>query len=431
MNLTKSIRQIMFACGTAAFAAGSLAAVGLQNPPPGPGQIPDYFGVTGNYANSPEPVLATVAITGTGTGAIAAATTYDYQSLNPGAYTGGITDVQILNGGTGYLNGGNGYDNATTTVTVNGGLGVTPVTGLTAEVYKGVIVGIKEFNPYLRDLTPNTGTGLNTATPNPSYIGNLATPVTFLGTGFTVPVTGTGLKKFVDLLPGIPGVSSYTTASGYTAGVTPLGQALPVAVPDTTTFPGSDYYEIAEKAYTQQLHSSLPATHLRGYKQLNAPAGSASASNQYLGPIIVAHKNRPVRVKLVNQLPLKGSAGLGDQLPFPVDHTYMGAAGATDTDNRTALHMHGATPLGSVMVHHASGLNRLVKRVPTKASVPPTCLICILPLQGQLYPPVLRPLPRAVHCLPANRKPNCQQEPLPIRVTALLLSSLPTSKAPA
>ena len=341
MNLTKSIRQIMFACGTAAFAAGTLAAVGLQNPPPGPGQIPDYFGVTGNYANSPEPVLATVAITGTGTGAIAAATTYDYNSVNPGAYTGGITDVQILNGGTGYLNGGTGYDNATTTVTVIGGLGVTPVTGLTAEVYKGVIVGIKEFNPFVRDLT-STGTGINTATANPSYIGNLATPVTFLGSGFTVPVTGTGLKKFVDLLPGIPGVSSYaSTAAGYTAGVTPLGQALPVAVPDTTKFPGSDYYEIAETAYTQKMHSGLPTTHLRGYKQLNAPAGSASLNNQYLGPIIVAHKNRPVRVKLVNQLPLKGTAGLGDQLPFPVDHTYMGAAGATDTDNRTALHMHG------------------------------------------------------------------------------------------
>ena len=75
MNLNKLIRRIIFACGTATFAAGSLAAVGLQNPPPGPGQIPDYFGVTGNYANSPQPVLATVAITGAGTGAVAAATT--------------------------------------------------------------------------------------------------------------------------------------------------------------------------------------------------------------------------------------------------------------------------------------------------------------------------------------------------------------------
>lgn len=317
----------MLACGTATFAAGSLAAIGLQNPPPGPGQIPDYFGVTGNYANSPQPVLAKVAITGSGTGAIAAATTYDYQSIEPGAYTGGISDVQILNGGIGY--------DASTVVTINGGVGVTSIT-VTPEIFNGVIVGILEFNPFVRDTT----TGLNTTAPNPSYIGNLATPVTYLGTGFTVPVTGTGLKKFINYLSGIPGVSSYTSGADYTKGFNDLGQGLPVAVADTTTFPGSDYYEIAETAYIQQLHSGLPATHLRGYKQLNAPVGSASVSNQYLGPIIIALKNRPVRVKLVNQLPIKGTNN-GDQLPLPVDHTYMGATGATDTDNRTALHMHG------------------------------------------------------------------------------------------
>ena len=327
MNLTKSIRQILFACGTAAFAASALATVGLQNPPPGPGQIPDYFGVTGNYANSPEPIMATVAITGGGgMGAVAAASTYDYNSLNPGAYTGGVTDVQILNGGTGY--------DAGTIITVNGGAVGATIT-VTPIIVNGVIVGTQEFDPYTRDAN-----GALTATANPKYIGNLTVPVTYLGTGFTVPVTGTGLKKFVNYLPGIPGVSSYTSGPDYTNGFNNLGQGLPVAVADTTTFPGSDYYEIAETAYTQQLHSSLPATHLRGYKQLNAPAGSASANNQYLGPIIIAQKNRPVRVKLVNQLPLKGTTN-GDQLPFPVDHTYMGATGATDTDNRTALHMHG------------------------------------------------------------------------------------------
>ena len=73
MNLNQSIRQILLACATAAFAASSLAAVGIQNPPPGPGMVPDYFGVTGNYANSPQPVLATITITDSaGTGAVAA-----------------------------------------------------------------------------------------------------------------------------------------------------------------------------------------------------------------------------------------------------------------------------------------------------------------------------------------------------------------------
>ena len=44
----------------------------------------------------------------------------------------------------------------------------------------------------------------------------------------------TGIRKFVDTLPGL-------TA----AGANNLGQYIPVAVADTTTFPGSDYYEIA------------------------------------------------------------------------------------------------------------------------------------------------------------------------------------------
>jgi len=336
MNLNQSIRQILLACATAAFAASSLAAVGIQNPPPGPGMVPDYFGVTGNYANSPQPVLATITITDSaGTGAVAAASTYDYNSLNPGAYTGGITDVKILKGGSSY--------SADTVVTINGGVGagksdghdgIIPLT-VTPIIVNGVIVAISEFTPFELDAN-----GLPTTQPNAKYIGNLSTPLTHLGTGFTVPMTGTGLKKFVDLLPGIPGVSSYASASnGYhaTTGANNLGQSLPLAIADTTTFPGSDYYEIAETEYTQQLHTGLPATHLRGYKQLNVPAGSPSASNQYLGPIIIAQKDRPVRVKLVNQL----STGAAGKLQLPVDHTYMGATGGTDTDNRTALHLHG------------------------------------------------------------------------------------------
>lgn len=96
------------------------------------------------------------------------------------------------------------------------------------------------------------------------------------------------------------------------------------------------YYEIVEGTHTKQLHSGLPASHLRGYKQINAPAGHPElADYQYLGPVIVATKGRPVRIKLINQLPT-GTAG---NLPFPVDHTYMGAEG--NTDNRAALHLHG------------------------------------------------------------------------------------------
>jgi FtsP/CotA-like multicopper oxidase with cupredoxin domain len=287
ISLRRSIQQVLLAGGTAVFAVGALAAVGQQNPPPGPGQIPDYFGIAANFASSPQPVLAKV-VTATGNGSGAAATTYDY--VNDAA-TKNVMDVQ---GGTGYANG----DSLTIT---DGGAGTCSVTVNNA--VGGTIL------PHLDTTGAFASSGVNGLSAC---------------TGFTTPIAGSGIRKFVDSL------STLNTPNN-------LHQQLPIAVADTTTFPGSDYYEIAETEYHQKLHSDLPATTLRGYKQLNAPAGSAALSNQYLGPIIVAQKGRPVRVKLVNQLP---TGALG-KLPLPVDTTYMGADGAADTDNRAALHMHG------------------------------------------------------------------------------------------
>ena len=59
-SLRRAIQQSLLAGSTSVFAVGALGAVGQQNPPPEPGQIPDYFGVVPNYANSPQPVMATV-----------------------------------------------------------------------------------------------------------------------------------------------------------------------------------------------------------------------------------------------------------------------------------------------------------------------------------------------------------------------------------
>ena len=50
-----------------------------------------------------------------------------------------------------------------------------------------------------------------------------------------------------------------------------MGQYIPIAVPDTTTYPGTDYYEIALVQYREKFSSSMPGpgTLLRGYVQFS------------------------------------------------------------------------------------------------------------------------------------------------------------------
>ena len=144
-------------------------------------------------------------------------------------------------------------------------------------------------------------------------------------------VAGTGIRKFVDILPPLCGVG---TSNG-------LGQCIPLAVADTTTFgSGNDFYRIGVRDYTRKLHTDLPATKLRGYVQLDA-SNNPIGANQYLGPMILAQRNRPVRVLFRNLLGV-GPAG---NLFLPVDTTYMGAGSGPDgtpySQNRSVIHMHG------------------------------------------------------------------------------------------
>ena len=150
----------------------------------------------------------------------------------------------------------------------------------------------------------------------------------------TGAITG-GMRKFVDTLPGLNTPND-------------LGQMLPVANPDTVTFPGSDYYEIAVTQYQAQMHADLPPTTLRGYVQLNSGTDSSGQNTIappsapfYLGPVIVAQRDRPVRIKFVNLLP----TGSGGDLFIPVDKTVMGAGmgptGQPYLDNRATIHLHG------------------------------------------------------------------------------------------
>jgi FtsP/CotA-like multicopper oxidase with cupredoxin domain len=119
-------------------------------------------------------------------------------------------------------------------------------------------------------------------------------------------VVSGGIRKFVDTLPGLNAPNN-------------LGQQIPVAVPDTTTYPDSDYYIIELVEYTEQMHSDLPPTTLRGYRQ-------AGGQEHYLGPAIVAQKDRPVRILFRNLLP----SGAGGNLFIPVDTTVMGSGMTAD-----------------------------------------------------------------------------------------------------
>ncbi len=91
-------------------------------------------------------------------------------------------------------------------------------------------------------------------------------------------VTSAASRKFVDTLPGLGAGSGNN-----------LGQYIPVAVADTTHLSaGSDYYEIALVEYTEQMHSDLPPTKLRGYVQ-----NRVNGANGYFPRLPRARHRRP------------------------------------------------------------------------------------------------------------------------------------------
>jgi spore coat protein A, manganese oxidase len=121
----------------------------------------------------------------------------------------------------------------------------------------------------------------------------------------------TNIRKFIVPVPGLG----------------PSG--IPVAAPNTSRYPGCDFYQMVAGEYTQQLHPDLPATRLWGYADIT---NGAAPNHRYLGGAIVAQKGRPIRLNMLNRLPNKH--------PLPVDKTLMGAE-PDQPENRICVHLHG------------------------------------------------------------------------------------------
>ena len=127
------------------------------------------------------------------------------------------------------------------------------------------------------------------------------------------------IRKFSVTLPGLG-----------PDGANELGNYLAVLSPDTTTFPGTDYYNIVARQFTQTLHPSIGETRFWGY------ADAKSSNQQYLGGVIVSKTGRPVKLRMTNQLP---SSHL-----LPIDATSVEAPLAAEVGgrvDRVTVHLHG------------------------------------------------------------------------------------------
>ena len=132
------------------------------------------------------------------------------------------------------------------------------------------------------------------------------------------------LTKFRQPLPGLGGPGGIQVAS-------------PMADP---VFKNTDYYQMIAGQFQQVLHpdfidSNKPAyianfagTKLWGYRDATQDASAQT----HLGGVIVATRDKPVRLRLTNRLPATHI--------LPVDTTIPGAD-ASAAQNRTAVHIHG------------------------------------------------------------------------------------------
>jgi len=131
------------------------------------------------------------------------------------------------------------------------------------------------------------------------------------------------IRKFLVSLPGLT-----------PAGANEIGQYLPLATKQTTTFAGlaTDLYQVGVTQFSQRMHPDLPGkTNFFGYTDLS------TFDQKYLAGAIVAKRGTPVILSVTNLLPKKHI--------LPVDETIMaGPNGLTVGDlphNRIITHLHG------------------------------------------------------------------------------------------
>jgi FtsP/CotA-like multicopper oxidase with cupredoxin domain len=316
-------------------------------------------------------------------------------TVNGMTSAGVITQVVVDSAGTGYT--------VAPGVAIHDGTLADPILGATLATATSTLkltgltvdsIGSGYTSSPTVDVTDPTGSGTGaTATAVTDTGAMSAVTVTTAGSGFLTA----GLKKFQDELPitcdpKVDGTGCPLAAA--TPGMGPANKYIPLGVPEVKTYAGkeADQYVIGLVQYRTKFSSDLPATLARGYVQISTaavPGQHVQLTNelmdgtkvdipgyfgvtapQWLGPIVSATKDRPVRVVFRNLLP----TGAGGDLFLPTDTSMMGAGtgpvakadptngssvldgvrnpACTDaakgtsgcfTDNRATLHLHGGT----------------------------------------------------------------------------------------
>ena len=364
----------------AGISTAAATGVGTLAMPAGmdPGGIPHYFGPYPNYANSPIPTITTIGNSLTGPRNTPTDNAANVSVVNTHAPlpNGMLTEFQTYNQpGSGpntfhaYVLRPTGTPNQYTVVFDSGLLtvptlpagstgrvetfpvGPVPVQAgdLIAHYGQGIPIDIGlgagvdiVFHP--ADTTPTIGTTIDVIAGDATFPLCDVTICSDRTYSIAATVISGGIRKFVDSLPGLGPVNANN-----------LGQYIPIAVPDTCTYSGqvADCYEIELREFNEKMHPDLPPTRLRGYVQVKN--GQDVAPIHQLGPLIVARRDVPVRIKFTNKLP----TGTGGDLFLPVDTTVMGAGpfninfdpatklplgsnlSGNFTQNRGTLHLHG------------------------------------------------------------------------------------------